>query len=115
MDGANIPKSLHDCSIKADHAVPMVSSWTFAAFCCRQTQNRVLSQGALVGWHWEHLWLKGKRTGGGQRTQTGGAQTLHCARPRQMGKAKYAACFLVNQPMKLNVVGMSTERPAGRL
>ncbi len=64
-----------------------------------------------MGWHWEHLWLKGKRMGGGQRTQTGGAQTLHCARPRQMGKAKYAACFLVNQSMKLNVVGRSTERP----
>ena len=79
----------------------------------RRTQNTVLSGGALVGWHWEHLWLKGKRTGGGQRTQTGGAQALHCARPRQMGKAKYAACFLVNQSMKLNVVGRSTERPTG--
>ncbi|CAB1434582.1 unnamed protein product, partial [Pleuronectes platessa] len=28
--GANIPKSLHDCTIKAGHSVPMVSSWTFA-------------------------------------------------------------------------------------
>lgn len=38
--------------------------------------------------------------GSGQRTQTGGAQTLHCARPWQMGTAKHAACFLVNRFMK---------------
>lgn len=45
---------------------------------------------ALVGWHWEHLWSKGRRMGGGggQRTQIGGTQTLHCALPQQMGKAK---------------------------
>lgn len=41
--------------------------------------------------------------GGGQRTQTGGTQTLLCALPQQMGKSKYATCFLVNQSMKLNV------------
>lgn len=111
-------RSLHGCAIKASHSVPMVSSWTFAAFHCWRTQNAVLSAGALVGWHWEHLWLKGKRTAvggrGGQRTQIRVTQTLHCALPRQMEKAKYAACFLVNQPMKLNVVGRSTERPTGR-
>lgn len=60
-----------------------------------KTQDAVFSRGVSVGWHWEHLWLKGKRTGremggggwGGQRTQTGGAQTLHCGRRQQMGRA----------------------------
>lgn len=28
-----------------------------------KTQNTVFSRGVSVGWHWEHLWLKGKRTG----------------------------------------------------
>lgn len=28
-----------------------------------KTQNTVFSRGISVGWHWEHLWLKGKRTG----------------------------------------------------
>lgn len=72
IDGANIPKSLHDCTIKASHSVPMVSAQTFAAFRYRRTQNTVLCGGASVGWHWEHLWLKGKRMGGGgggQRTE----------------------------------------------
>lgn len=67
IDGANIPKSLHDCTIKASHSVPMVSSQT--AFRYRRTQSTVLSGRALVGWHWEHLWLKGKRTGGGGWTE----------------------------------------------
>lgn len=75
----------------------------------RETQNTVLSGGVLVGWHWEHLWLKGKRMGReiggggawrGKGHKTGGAQTLHCTRPQQMGKAKYAASFLVNQWMR---------------
>lgn len=91
---------------------PLRLLWLFRY---RRTQNAVLSGGALVGWHWEHLSLKGKRMGGGQRTLAGGAQTLHCASPRQMGKAKYAACFLVNQSMKLNVAARSTERPTGCL
>lgn len=51
----------------------MVSLLDFCGlFGYRQTQNTVLSGGALVGWHWEHLWLKGKRTGvegSGQRTE----------------------------------------------
>lgn len=63
-----------------------------------------------MGWHGEHLWLKGKRMGRemggggvgwrGRGHQTGGAQTLHCTRPQQMGKAKYAASFLVKQWMR---------------
>lgn len=28
-----------------------------------KTQDAVFSRGVSVGWHWEHLWLKGKRTG----------------------------------------------------
>lgn len=33
-------------------------------------------------------------------TRAGDRQTLHCARPQQMGKAKYAAYFLVNRSVK---------------
>lgn len=33
-------------------------------FHCWRTQNTVLSAGALVGWHWEHLWLEGRGGGG---------------------------------------------------
>lgn len=46
--------------------------------------------------------LKGRGRGGGweRGRPAGDGQTLHCARPQQMGKAKYAACFLVQRPVK---------------
>lgn len=45
--------------------------------------------------------LKERGRGGVREgTQAGDGQTLHCARPQQMGKAKYAAHFLRNQFMK---------------
>lgn len=45
---------------------------------------------------------RGRGGAGGVRegTQAGDGQTLHCARPQQMGKAKYAANFLVNRSVK---------------
>lgn len=36
----------------------------------------------------------------GEGTPAGDGQTLHCVRPQQMGKAKYAAYFLVQRPVK---------------
>lgn len=42
------------------HGVPSDSLRLFLHW---RTQNTALSLGASVGWHWEHLWLKGKRTG----------------------------------------------------
>lgn len=45
-------------------SVPMASPRT-AAFSLRRTQNTALSAGVSAGWHWEHLWLKGERTGWG--------------------------------------------------
>lgn len=45
---------------------------------------------------------RGRGGGGGVRegTRAGDGQTPHCARPQQMGKAKYAAYFLVERSMK---------------
>lgn len=42
------------------HGVPSDSPRLFLHW---RTQNTALSLGVSVGWHWEHLWLKGKRTG----------------------------------------------------
>lgn len=65
MDDANIPKSLRDYTIKADHSGSHGVLLDFLRlFCYQQTQSTVLSGGALVGWHWEHLWVKGKSKGG---------------------------------------------------
>lgn len=110
-------KNLRDCTIKAGHSVPMVSSRMFAALSllentehslvCRRFSGMTL--GTSVAWRKKG----GGGVGGGQRTQITVTQTLHCALPQQMGKAKYAACFLVNQSMSLKVEERSIERPMG--
>lgn len=46
-------------------------------FHCWRTQNTVLSAGALVGWHWEHLWLEGRRGGGAWGVDRGHRSQSH--------------------------------------
>lgn len=53
----------HQSQAMGSHGVPSDSR---RPFLHRRTQNAALSLGVSVGWHWEHLWLKGKRTGWGR-------------------------------------------------
>lgn len=65
--------------IRAGRSVPMASppSDSRRRSPHWRTQNAALSFGVSVGWHWEHLWLKGKRTGWGRERGRGPGTDKH--------------------------------------